>query len=217
MRKILEISVSTMYEMSAHAFGLDGIQFYTAVNPNPKKELQISSYQFGGLRRIYTEQLIFSENLADMVKLQLLLKIDNAKKRVASIKSEISHISKDELQSENTAADTNADSDVFAIEAALQKPRSRSFNTSDFNDAFSDLISGVPGKDDNYSGSGSEEFQNPQDKTYMKGFQPIAEEEEDSSNHKESWKDSGKNASKIMGSLIEISQNKSKDNEYQEV
>jgi hypothetical protein len=32
-----------------------------------------------------------------MVKLQLLLKIDNAKKRVASIESEISHISKDEL------------------------------------------------------------------------------------------------------------------------
>ena len=30
--------------MSAHAFGLDGIQFYTAFNPNPKKELQISSY-----------------------------------------------------------------------------------------------------------------------------------------------------------------------------
>ncbi len=147
MRKILEISVSTMYEMSAHAFGLDGIQFYTAVHP--KEQLQISSYQFGGLRRIYTEQLIFSENLADMVKLQLLLKIENAKKRVASIESEISHISKDELQSANTAADTNADSDVFAIEAALQKPRSRSFNTSDFNDAFSDLISGVPGNDDN--------------------------------------------------------------------
>ena len=32
-----------------------------------------------------------------MVKLQLLLKIDNAQKRVASIKSEISHISIDEL------------------------------------------------------------------------------------------------------------------------
>ena len=31
-----------MYEMSAHAFGLEGIQFYTAVNP--KEPLQISSY-----------------------------------------------------------------------------------------------------------------------------------------------------------------------------
>ncbi len=51
----------------------------------------------------------------------------------------------------------------------------------------------------------------------MKGFQPIAEEEEDSSNHKESWKDSGKNASKIIGSWIEIPQKKSKDNEYQEL
>ena len=147
MRKILEISVSTMYEMSSHAFGLDGIQFYTAVIP--KEHLQISSYQFGGLRRIYTEQLIFSENLADMVKLQLLLKIENAKKRLASIVSQVRDISKDELQSANTAADTNADSDVFAIEAVLQKPRSRSFITSDFNDAFSDLIPGVPGNDDN--------------------------------------------------------------------
>lgn len=147
MRKILEISVSTMYEMSAHAFGLEGIQFYTAVNP--KEPLQISSYQFGGLRRIYTEQLIFSENLADMVKLQLLLKIDNAKKRLASIVSQISSISKDELQSANTAADTNPDSDVFAIEAILRKPRSKSFNTNDFTDAFSDLIPGVPGNDDN--------------------------------------------------------------------
>ncbi len=51
----------------------------------------------------------------------------------------------------------------------------------------------------------------------MKGFQPIAEEEEDSSNHKESWKDSGKNASKMMDSGIEIPSKKSKDNEYQEL
>jgi hypothetical protein len=48
----------------------------------------------------------------------------------------------------------------------------------------------------------------------MKGFQPIAEEEEDSSNHKESWKDSGKNASKIIGSGIEILSKKYKENEY---
>ncbi len=51
----------------------------------------------------------------------------------------------------------------------------------------------------------------------MKGFQPIAEEEEDSSNHKESWKDSGKNASKIIGSGIEILSKKYKENEYQEL
>jgi len=59
------------------------------------------------------------------------------------MQSEVSSFSLDEFMSTKTAAYTNADLDVLSIEAALSKPRSRSLNTSDYTDAFFDLIPGI--------------------------------------------------------------------------
>lgn len=56
-RGMLDISESTLNEMSSHTFGLEGIPYY--VDKEPRKNVSISQYQFGGLRRIYTEQLVF--------------------------------------------------------------------------------------------------------------------------------------------------------------
>ena len=134
--------------MSSHAFGLQGIPYYC--DEKPRELLQISQYQFGGLRRIYTEQLVYSENLADIVRAQLQLKARRASKKVEEVKKRITELEskegshKDELTRELDdlkSLSTQAESIMTAgIEMVSQKPLSRSFTGSEYCEAFSDLL-----------------------------------------------------------------------------
>lgn len=59
----LVINDGTYKEMMNHAFGLDGYLFEEHKSKPELKRMQ--SYQFGALRRLYIEQLIFYEDLAE--------------------------------------------------------------------------------------------------------------------------------------------------------
>jgi hypothetical protein len=78
-------------EMATHAFG-DGIKVKMCDKTNAVfKPLRVSSYQFGGLRRIYTEQLVFYEDLSEYPLGQIRLEIEKQRK----IKEEATNVLKD--------------------------------------------------------------------------------------------------------------------------
>lgn len=110
----------------------------------------------------------------------------------------------DDLKSLSTQAESVM---TVVIEPVAQRPLNRSFSASEYSELFSDLL-----VSDDEMFSGGDQNQGPKEPSNQKGnafLQPIVEEsfekEDSSEHHKESWKDSGKNASKLLGSAMDNS------------